>query len=98
MRGFAFESLGVAQNGAIVGGRRLLVGSAEYIFWITDTWGIAAFADAGDAWDSGVRPDLAQGYGIGGRFRTPLGPVRADLAYGERTQEFRLHFSVGYSF
>lgn len=98
VRGYAFESLGVAQNGAVVGGRRLLVGSAEYIFWITDIWGIAAFADAGDAWDSGVKPDLAQGYGLGGRFRTPIGPVRADLAYGERTGEFRLHFSVGYSF
>jgi translocation and assembly module TamA len=98
VRGYAFESLGVPQNGAIVGGRRLLVGSAEYIFWITDRWGIAAFADAGDAWDSGVKPDLAQGYGVGGRFRTPIGPVRADLAYGERTSEFRLHFSVGYAF
>ena len=98
VRGYAFESLGVAQNGAIVGGRRLLVGSAEYIFWVTDTWGVAAFADAGDAWDSGVKPSLAQGYGIGGRFRTPIGPVRADIAYGERTGEFRLHFSVGYSF
>ena len=98
VRGYAFESLGVAQNGAVVGGRRLLVGSAEYIFWITDSWGIAAFADAGDAWDSGVKPDLAQGYGLGGRFRTPIGPVRADVAYGERTGELRLHFSVGYSF
>ncbi len=98
VRGYAFESLGVPQNGAIVGGRRLLVGSAEYIFWITDSWGVAAFADAGDAWDSGVKPDLAQGYGLGGRFRTPIGPVRADLAYGERTSEFRLHFSVGYAF
>lgn len=98
VRGYAFESLGVQQNGAIVGGRRLLVASAEYIFWITDSWGVAAFADAGDAWDSGAKPDLAQGYGIGGRFRTPIGPVRADLAYGERTQEVRLHFSVGYAF
>ncbi len=98
VRGYAFESLGVEQNGAIVGGRRLLVGSAEYIFWITDVWGVAAFADAGNAWDSGVRPDLAQGYGLGARFRTPIGPVRADLAYGERTQEIRLHFSVGYAF
>jgi len=98
VRGYAFESLGVSQDGAIVGGRRLLVGSAEYIFWITDSWGLAAFADAGDAWDSGVRPDLAQGYGVGGRFRTPIGPVRADIAYGERTQELRLHFSVGYAF
>jgi translocation and assembly module TamA len=98
VRGYAFESLGVPQNGAIVGGRRLLVGSAEYIFWIRDNWGVAAFVDAGDAWDSGVRPDLAQGYGIGARFRTPIGPVRADVAYGERTGELRLHFSVGYSF
>jgi translocation and assembly module TamA len=98
VRGYAFESLGIEQDGAIVGGRRLLVGSAEYIFWITDSWGVAAFADAGNAWDSGVRPDLAQGYGLGARFRTPIGPVRADLAYGERTQDFRLHFSVGYAF
>jgi translocation and assembly module TamA len=98
VRGYAFESLGVQQNGAIVGGRRMLVGSAEYIFWVTDRWGIAAFADSGDAWDSGVKPDLAQGYGIGARFRTPIGPVRADVAYGERTQELRLHLSVGYAF
>ncbi|HEX7055453.1 MAG TPA: autotransporter assembly complex family protein [Burkholderiales bacterium] len=98
VRGYGFESLGVEQNGAIVGGRRLLVASAEYIFWISDSWGVAAFADAGDAWDGGVKPDLAQGYGFGARFRTPIGPVRADLAYGERTQEVRLHFSVGYAF
>jgi translocation and assembly module TamA len=76
----------------------MLVGSAEYIFWVNDRWGIATFADAGDAWDSGVKPDLAQGYGIGARFRTPIGPVRADVAYGERTQELRLHLSVGYAF
>lgn len=98
VRGYAFESLGVPQGSAIVGGRRMLVGSAEYIFWVTDNWGIAAFADAGDAWDSGVKPDLAQGYGLGARFRTPIGPVRADVAYGERTGELRLHFSVGYAF
>jgi translocation and assembly module TamA len=99
VRGYAFESLGVQQGSAIVGGRRLLVGSAEYIFWVSDSWGIAAFADAGDAWDAGLRPDkLARGYGLGARFRTPIGPVRADIAYGERTGEFRLHFSVGYTF
>ena len=99
VRGYAFESLGVQQAGAIVGGRRLLVGSAEYVFWVSDIWGVAVFADAGDAWDAGLRPDkLAHGYGAGPRFRTPIGPVRADLAYGERTGEWRLHFSVGYTF
>ena len=98
VRGYAFQSLGVQQGAAIVGGRRLLVGSAEYIFWVGENWGIATFVDAGNAWDSGVRPSLATGYGIGARFRTPIGPIRADIAYGERTGEYRLHFSVGYGF
>ncbi len=98
VRGYAFESLGVSQAGAVVGGRRLLVASAESTFWVTDTWGVATFVDAGDAWDSGVRPLLAKGYGLGGRFRTPIGPIRGDLAYGQRTHEVRVHLSVGYTF
>jgi translocation and assembly module TamA len=98
VRGYSFESLGVQQDGAIVGGRRLLVGSTEYTFWVGENWGIAAFVDAGNAWDSGVRPSLAVGYGLGARFRTPIGPIRADLAYGEQTGDIRLHFSVGYGF
>jgi translocation and assembly module TamA len=98
VRGYAFESLGVEQAGAIVGGRRMLLGSAEYIHWLADSWGVAAFVDSGNAWDSGVRPSLATGYGLGARFRTPIGPIRADLAYGELTGDIRLHFSVGYGF
>ena len=41
---------------------------------------------------------LAQGAGFGARLRTPLGPVRIDLAYGERTREVRLHLSLGVIF
>jgi translocation and assembly module TamA len=98
VRGYAFESIGVEQAGAVVGGRRLIVGSAEYTRWIGDNWGIAAFFDAGNAWDSGVRTDVATGYGLGARFRTPIGPIRADLAYGAKVSDWRLHFSVGYGF
>jgi translocation and assembly module TamA len=98
VRGYAFESIGVQQGDAVVGGRRLAVASAEYIRWVGDAWGLAAFVDAGDAWDSGVRPSLALGYGVGARLRTPIGPIRADLAYGERNNGFRLHFSVGFNF
>jgi translocation and assembly module TamA len=98
VRGYAFESLGVRQGEAIVGGRRLAVASAEYTHWIGEGWGIAGFVDAGNAWDQGVSFNPAVGYGVGGRFRTPIGPIRADLAYGERTAQFRLHFSVGYTF
>jgi translocation and assembly module TamA len=98
VRGYEFESLGVRQGDAIVGGRRLLVGAIEYTHWVGDNWGIAAFVDAGNAWDKGLSFDPAVGYGVGGRFRTPIGPIRADLAYGEKTGELRLHFSVGYTF
>ena len=38
------------------------------------------------------------GYGAGARYRSPVGPVNLDLAYGEATGEFRLHFSLGVSF
>ena len=98
VRGYAFESLGIQQGDAIVGGRRLAVASAEYTRWIGDSWGVAAFIDAGDAWDSGLAFDPALGYGFGARVRTPIGPIRADLAYGERVHGFRAHFSVGFNF
>jgi translocation and assembly module TamA len=98
VRGYAFESLGVPQGEAIVGGRRLAVGAVEYTHWVGEGWGIAAFVDAGNAWDRGVSFDPALGYGLGARFRTPIGPIRADLAYGEKTGQLRLHFSVGYTF
>jgi translocation and assembly module TamA len=98
VRGYAFESLGVRQGDAIVGGRRMAVGSVEYTHWIGESWGLAGFLDAGNAWDHGTSFNPALGYGAGVRFRTPIGPIRADLAYGDETSEFRIHFSVGYTF
>jgi translocation and assembly module TamA len=98
VRGYEFESLGVRQGDAIVGGRRLAVGSVEYTHWIGDNWGLAVFTDAGNAWDEGTTFEPALGYGVGARFRTPIGPIRADLAYGQKTSQFRIHFSVGYTF
>jgi translocation and assembly module TamA len=98
VRGYAYQSLGVPQLEGVVGARYLAVGSIEYTRWIGDNWGLAAFMDAGDAWDPDHSFQAAKGYGVGARFRTPIGPIRADLAYGERTQEYRLHFSVGYTF
>lgn len=98
VRGYAFESLGVDIEGATVGGRFLALGSIEYTHWLENGIGLAAFVDAGDAADSRSDYDLSVGYGVGVRFRSPIGPLRADIAYGERTSEIRLHFSVGYSF
>ena len=98
VRGYAFESLGVRQGDAIVGGRRFVVMSTEYTHWFGESWGIAGFVDAGNAWDGDSELQAAVGLGVGARFRTPIGPIRADLAYGEQTGTLRLHFSVGYTF
>ena len=98
VRGYAFESIGVAEAGATVGGRYLIVGSAEYIHWLTPEWGAAAFVDAGDAFDEIAARKLKLGYGIGARWRSPIGPFRIDLAYGAENAQVRLHFSAGFSF
>ncbi len=99
VRGYAYQSLGVdTGSGAVVGGRYLVVASAEIIRWINETWGIAAFIDAGNAADDLSGLDPAVGVGLGARLRTPIGPFRLDVAYGERTNSVRLHFSVGVSF
>jgi translocation and assembly module TamA len=98
VRGYAFESLGVPLGDAVVGGRYLAVAGTEYTHWVTDTLGAAVFVDVGDAFDSPKKFDPALGIGVGVRYKSPIGPVRADVAYGERTGKIRLHFSVGYSF
>ena len=98
VRGYEYQSLGVRLGDAIVGGRYYALGSVEAIRWIDDTWGIAAFVDAGNAVDEIDDFDVAIGYGIGARLRTPIGPFRLDVAYGEKAKDWRLHFSVGLSF
>jgi translocation and assembly module TamA len=32
------------------------------------------------------------------RWRSPIGPLRGDVAYGERDSRIRVHFSIGYTF
>jgi translocation and assembly module TamA len=97
VRGYAFESLGVRRGDAVVGGRYLAIGSVEYTHWFAPAWGVAAFVDGGNAWDTGVYQPVL-GVGGGARFRTPIGPIRVDLAYGEEEKSWRLHFSVGFVF
>lgn len=98
VRGYAYQSLGVSRGDAVVGGRYLLAGSAEVVQWLGDHWGAAVFYDAGNAADSWSGLEPAQGYGIGVRWRSPLGPVGGDLAHGRDTGETRLHFSLGVAF
>ncbi len=95
VRGYAFESLGVQQGSAVVGGRYYAVASVEVVHWINASLGLAAFVDAGNATDSASHLDPVVGYGVGGRLRTPIGPFRLDVAYGQETGSVRVHFLRG---
>jgi translocation and assembly module TamA len=98
IRGYDFLSLGVREGDAIVGGRVLALGSLEYQHPVRRDWYAAAFVDAGDAADTWGRYHAVAGYGVGARWRSPVGPVSIDLAYGEAVRDWRVHFSVGYAF
>jgi translocation and assembly module TamA len=98
VRGYAYQSLGVSQGNAIVGGRYLGVATAEYTHWISSQWGAAVFYDVGNAVDSWKVTKAAQGYGMGARWKSPVGPLNLDLAYGREVRKTRLHFSVGFAF
>ncbi len=98
VRGYGYNTLGVPQDNAVVGGRVTAVVSAEVIYQLTPQWGAALFMDAGNAADSWRDFVLKRGSGVGARWRSPIGPINVDLAYGHATREPRLHFSVGYAF
>jgi translocation and assembly module TamA len=98
VRGYAYQSLGVRVGTATTGSKELLVGSAEYVRWIDQTWGAAVFCDVGDAADDLREVRLARGYGLGGRYRTVAGPLALDVAYGERDRQWRVHFAIAIAF
>lgn len=98
VRGYAYQSLGVAEGDAIVGGRYLAIGSLEYDHWFLPNWGGAVFYDRGDAADSVSDLHPVAGYGVGARWRSPVGPVNLDVAYGEARHAYRVHFVVGFVF
>ena len=98
VRGYGFRTLGPIVNGIVTSGRSLLTSSAEVARPITATlpafwW--AAFVDAGNSADHFSSLNPALGYGLGLRWRSPVGPLRIDWAYGVEVHKARLHLSVG---
>jgi translocation and assembly module TamA len=110
VRGYAYRSLGptvyenpVERTGAtsVGSGRMLFTASAEIARPISDKrpaflW--AAFVDAGNAANEWNELKPALGYGVGLRWRSPVGPLRLDLAYGQEVRKARVHLSVGIAF
>jgi translocation and assembly module TamA len=105
VRGYGYRTLGPVRDGAVVGGPVLATGSIEVLRRFSDQrnsrwrdWYGALFVDAGNAALDWNQLDPALGYGIGVRWRSPIGPLKVDLAYGEQVKSVRLHLSVGVSF
>lgn len=89
-------------------GYKMLNATAEYRYPIVKKIQGVAFVDTGFAWDkhydgtvsmakgSGYNfQDLRWGYGVGLRIATPVGPIRLDVAKGDKV---RWHFSFGGNF
>lgn len=98
VRGYDFQSLGVREGDAIAAARYLATGSIELIQWLTPQWGAAVFTDFGNAANSMKDIDPVFGYGLGARWKSPAGPIGADIAYGQETKDYRIHFNIGVAF
>lgn len=101
IRGYDYRSIGPTRDGVPVGARTLGTGSIELAHPLSarrPAWLWAVFADAGDAVDDLSNIQLKLGYGVGLRWRSPVGALRVDLAYGQHEHQLRLHLSLGMAF
>jgi translocation and assembly module TamA len=99
VRGYAYQSLGPKDSsGNVIGGKNILVASVELDRAILTDWGVAAFFDIGNAFDSFTNITLFKGAGVGVRYYTKIGALRLDLArqVGVPNPGFRVHFTVGF--
>lgn len=108
VRGYPYRTLGpIGPYNLPIGGRSLLEASVEARIKVTDTIGVVPFFDAGTAFASAL-PDfdekIRKSVGLGLRYYTGIGPIRADLAFpldpykGGHVRPVVLYLSLGQSF
>jgi translocation and assembly module TamA len=97
VRGFDYQQIGeLDENGGVIGGEYLAVGSVEYEHYFLKNWGAAIFVDAGDAFTNEF--DTNAGTGIGVRWKSPIGLVRLDVArpvISDFDHKWRVHLTIG---
>lgn len=106
VRGFAYQSAGPRDALLTpIGGASVIEGSLELRQRIGDSFGVVAFLDVGSAYP-GKLPDFALspriGAGIGARYYTDFGPIRADIGFPVNRRAgddlFGLYISLGQAF
>ena len=104
VRGYSYRELGVVgADGLAVPGRYMVNGGVEWqrpmVFGgQVSAWESAVFVDAGAVSDDPGRLTPKAGVGAGVRWKSPIGPLQIDLAYGVDTHRLRLHMNVGFNF
>ncbi len=104
VRGYGYQDLGVPlPDGQITGGRYMAVGSVEWqrpirIAGRPSDWESTLFLDVGSVANNSTELRPRYGVGAGARWKSPVGPLQIDVAYGVDVQRFRLHMNVGFSF
>ncbi len=100
VRGYGWHEIGprIATGGGdyFTGAPNVVTASLEYERYIRGPWGAAVFVDTGSAFE-GRDADLHTGVGIGLRWRSPVGPVRIDIARGLNSPDspITLHLNIG---
>jgi translocation and assembly module TamA len=99
VRGYAYQSLGPRDAvGLVVGGKHLLTGSIELERALFTKWGVSAFYDAGNAFNSFSDIRIFQGAGVGVHYYTPVGGINLYLArqIWVDNPAWRVEFNVGF--
>ena len=100
VRGYEYKSLSPEnEDGDLIGGKFMLVGSIEYDYNVYGKWYLATFYDVGNTFNE-LPVDAASGAGVGIRWASPVGMVRVDVAsaISEDGQPWRLHITFGPDF
>ncbi len=106
IRGYSFQAVSPKNSlDELIGGRSLLALSSELRGWITDSIGAVVFMDAGRAY-ANTYQDFAEplqiGAGLGARYKTPIGALRADIAIPVNKRpyddDYQIYISIGHTF
>jgi translocation and assembly module TamA len=105
VRGFAYQSIGPQfADGNPVGAKSVDAATVEMRQRFLDNWGAVAFIDAGQASAGGapLSGALHVGAGLGLRYYTPIGAVRADIAVPVNrisgSDAFEVYIGLGQAF
>lgn len=104
VRGYDYQSIGPRfADGNPVGAKSVDAATIEFRQRIGEEWGAAAFVDAGQASDDAPFTGAVRvGAGIGARYYTPIGAVRADIAVpltrGPGDAAFEIYIGLGQAF